>query len=247
MREKGGRNPYRRRIELLISLWDNLISRPPGSREELVEMLRDAYDKARLEPLRGKAKPPDLYDKELASLYVVGKYGLGLHEEYAEIFDKYFYKEELYEELGDSILESREEDAKRIVEEKLGGLDQNTLARMLRVYFTRQIFGLLGEDEFLSLLRRIPQVFPEHAETVKKYSRFYVAFRVAEAIARGQVRSRTSKEALKQALSVKIGVDKSTPDDEYIASIARDVFRVPGRLLGQVLSAKPRRQAREAS
>ncbi len=228
------RNPYKRRLKLLVDLWDIVLRAEPSSREEVVEMLKKTYSKARLEPLRGKAKPQDLYDKEMASLYVVGRYGLGLYDEYQELFNRVFWKEEIFEEMISRLAEGDREAVEKLAE-KLGGLDQNTVARMLRLAFTRQVYGFADEDEFIEILKKVPEILPEHAETTRKYSRFYIAFRVAEAIASGRVRDRVGKEAFKQALGVKIGLDKITPDDDYIASIASEVFKVSRRKLNTVL------------
>jgi hypothetical protein len=80
MREKY---PYKRRIQVAVSILSEL-SKKAGelTRPQVVEILRRTYEKQGLQPIRGKALPQDIYDKELATVYVVGKHGLNLHEEY---------------------------------------------------------------------------------------------------------------------------------------------------------------------
>ncbi len=233
------RKPYRSRLKLLVDLWDIVLKTGPSSREEVVEMLRRMYSQARVEPLRGKARPQDLYDKEMASLYVVGRYGLGLYDEYTGLFDKVFWKELVYEDMAEKIREGDREAFERLAG-RVGGIDQNTIARMLRVFFTKLVYGFADENDFIELLRRTSEILPDYAETIRKYSRFYIAFRVAEAIASSRVRDKMGKEAFKQALGIKIGLEKITPDDDYIASIARDVFKVSRKKLEAVLGSANR-------
>jgi len=241
-RRIGGRSPYKRKISLLVKLLGELVTSEENvSREVVVEKLRKLYEKNNIEPFRGKAKPQDLYDKEMASLYIVGKYGLRLHEEFPELFNKIFYKEQLYEKIMNLFLREDVDNStvRNLVLGLLGGeFDSNTLARVMRIALTGSILGFMEEDIVFKLLKRILEVFPEHEPTVRKYIRFYIAFKVAEKIAKRTIRDRITKELHKQALGFNAPIQKSIPDDEYIYSIAKEVFHVPEHILKNVLSIK---------
>lgn len=239
MSVKGSRNPYKRKINTLVDLWTKIIehySEGGVNRKEIEKLLRKYYEEKRITPFKGRATPDDLYDKELTSLYVVGKYGLGLDKEYREIFDTLFYHEETYERIIELLLR-KERGARELILNLLGGsLEPNTLARILRVMFTMVILGFRKEEEFYRLLRMFANYFPEHKDTIRKYAKFYIAFRVAEAIAKGKVKNKVSKEALKQSLALRIGFEKTIPDDKYIYTIAREVFKVPQKTLKSALN-----------
>ena len=241
MSSKTQRNPYRKKINTLVDLWTKIIeyyAEGGVKRKEIEELLRKYYEERRITPFKGKATPEDLYDKELTSLYIVGKYGLGLDKEYREIFDEVFYHEETFERIIELILRE-EHGVRELVLNLLGGsLEPNTLARILRVMFTMVILGFRKEEELHKLLRKFAEYFPEHKDTLRKYTRFYIAFRVAEAIAKGEVKNRVSKEALKQSLALRIGFEKSIPDDKYVYSIAKEVFKVPSKILKNILNVE---------
>lgn len=242
------RKPYKKRIQLAINLLGEIIRKGEMlDRGKVVEILRRTYEKHKLSPLKGKATPEDLYDKEMSSLYVVGKYGLGLHEEYPGLFNKIFYLENLYEEVVEKILSGDYESARNMLKgaSPTGVIDSNTIARMLRVEFTKTILGFTDEDRFSKILKATINAFPEEEKTVKNYVRFYIAFRVAEGIYRGEVRNRTYKEAYKRALALRLGFPHATPSDEYIAVIAREVFNIPDKILEKTLSLK--REEKEGS
>jgi hypothetical protein len=246
----------RKRLQVLMDLWLKIISlwesgeRP--SREEVVEMLREAYEKAGLEPLRGASTPPDLFDKEMASLYVVGKYGMGLDRQYPEIFDSIFNKEVKYEEALSAILKRsdvRDEDLENLLKAILGSFTDNDVARMLRIKLTQVYFGFADEEELVRILKTIYEKLPNKRKLAIKYIRFFIAFKVASAIARGRVRNKIVKEIVKQASALSFSnIHGVLPDDSYIATIARGVFGVGDRVIRTTLSPEKSgsRGAREA-
>jgi hypothetical protein len=233
----------KRRLQILMDLWLSIISRWESgqelSRKDVIEMLQRTYESAGIEPLRGASTPPDIYDKELASLYVVGKYGMGLEKQYPELFDNIFMKEIKYEE-AIQILESEDgntEKTRDIIKTILGTLDDNEIARMLRLKFTKVYFGFTTEDNLYKVIKNLYDRIPEKRKLASKYARFYIAFRVASAIARGDIKNKIIKEIFKQASALKLSqIHGIIPDDSYIATIARDVFRVPERTLRQILT-----------
>lgn len=233
------RNPYRKKIQVLVNLLGEIIRKQDAlTRKDVVDLLRKTYEKHRIKPLKGKATPPDLYDKELASLYVVGKYGLGIDEEYPELFDKIFYLEKGYEEVINKILAGQYEEARLILKETspTGVIDSNTVARMLRTAFTKLLLGFLDEETFAKILRKTSEAIPEEERTVKNYVRFYIAYKVAEGIYRGEIRNKVFKEAFKRAMALRLGFPKTIPSDEYVAIISKEVFSIPDKILSRTLS-----------
>uniref|UniRef100_A0A7C2FNB6 DUF2192 domain-containing protein n=1 Tax=Thermosphaera aggregans TaxID=54254 RepID=A0A7C2FNB6_9CREN len=232
------RSPYKRRIQIAVSILSELTKKTGElSRPHVVEILRKTYEKQGLQPIRGKALPQDIYDKEMATIYVVGKHGLNLHEEYPELFEKIFYLEESYEKAVESVLKGDFETARNILKEvsSTGVIDSNTVARMLRIPLTKLVLGFSKEEEFANILRKTIEAFPEEEATVLKYVKFYVAFKLAEMIFRGEVKSREYKEALKKALAIRIGFPRATPSDDYVKAIAESVFELKEQDLKDVL------------
>jgi len=244
---------HNRRIEALIEVWSKIMSvNKNWSREEIVNLLRDVYMKRRIEPLRGLSRPSDIYEKELASLFFVGKYGLGLLEDYKDVFYGALGFESKVEEVIEKIIEvNNASEARKIISEFISGdngdsgIDGNTLAKILRIPFTGVILGFWPEEKFIKVINIMSNAFPELESTLRKYVKFYIAFRTAEAIAKGELRSSKVKEAYKRALSVKLGFPKNVPGDHYVFTIAREVFNVSERILQRVLPkiAKPSRKS----
>ncbi len=237
-----------RRLNLLMDVWNDIISLWESGRkvdrEFVVRMLREAYERERISPLRGASMPEDIYDKEMASLYVVGKYGMGLEEVYPNLFDEIFKDEVKYEKAIAALLTEEPETARAKVQVLLGRLDDNVIARMLRLKFTEIYFGFADEEALVSLVKALIKAFPEKERIAVKYARFYIAFKIASAISRGEVRNRITKEALKQATALNFdGLQGVIPDDNYISKIAVEVFRVrPQRLRGILKTGDRRRE-----
>jgi len=239
-----------RRLSLLMDLWNEIISKWESgeelTRERVVRMLREAYAQERMSPLRGASLPEDIYDKEMASLYVVGKYGMGLEELYPKLFDELFPNEIRYEKAAEILLTEPPEQARDKILVLLGGrLDDNTIARMFRLKFTEVYFGFASEDSLIQLLKAFVKAFPEKEKLAVKYARFYTAFKVASAIYRGEVRDRITKEALKQATALSFSeFQGAIPDDKYIGKIASEVFGVRQGVLNHILRGRERARKR---
>ncbi|MCY0868188.1 MAG: DUF2192 domain-containing protein [Desulfurococcus sp.] len=232
------RQPHKKRIQVAISILSEAVKKPGElNRSELVELLRRAYEKAGLNPIRGTALPPDIYDKELTTLYVISKYGLGVLNDYPSLSTKVFYIEETLEEALNLILQNRFDEAREKIKSisPSGVIDSNMIARLLRIPMTKLVLGFIGEDEFSRILHKALETFPEDEKTIRNYARFFVGFKVAEAIYKGEVKSREYKEALKRALALRIGFPKATPSDAYIKAIAEAVFNMREEELGKIL------------
>ncbi|ABU82103.1 DUF2192 domain-containing protein [Ignicoccus hospitalis] len=223
---------HRKRVEVVTDLIAEALEEG-WDRERLKKEMYKRYEEHGISPLRGIALPPDILDKELATVYVISKYGLGLDEELRDLLEF----ERKLERAAEAILE-KGKDAREQVTSELGPIDSNLLSRIFRVVFTSVVLGFKDEEELIRLLHRALETFPDMENTIRKYARFYVAFRVAEAIAKGEVRSRMEKEALKQSLALRVGLPKVIPDDNYIYKIAKEVFKIPEERLRKVLKVK---------
>ena len=240
---------YRKKITVAIDLLGSFTEDKPLDRENAVETLKNIYEKTRLTPFRGVAFPNDIYDKEMATIYVVGKYGMGIDTDFPDVFEKLFEKEKKYEDALQILLSETDFEDKRKSTLSLldKTLDSNELARIFRLLFTKIILGFEVEDKMVRVLQEAAKTFPELEEDIKKYARFYIGFRLAEMIAVGEIKSSVDKEARKQAFNLMFGLGKVMPDDNYIYTIARNVFKAPRQKLTGILHPKRRRRKSDSN
>lgn len=217
------RGVYRDRIEACVDIWSAILKGRIKSRERAVETLREVYKRRNVEPLRGRTKI-DIFDKEMATLYLVGRYGLGLGDEYGELYEKIFGRELRCERALERILGG--EDPRSVIGEELGEINENLVFRVIRLTFTAALLGFRSEDSLVELLSRLEEAFPEYRKRFLGFKKFYIAFKIAEGIAAGEVRNRLEKEALKHALCIKFNARKSAPPDSLIREIAVGVLKV---------------------
>ncbi|MEM4373234.1 MAG: DUF2192 domain-containing protein, partial [Metallosphaera sp.] len=122
---------YRERIKVLTDLWGNILDNWENmDRNSLLSLVQEVYEKNNIRPFRG-FKSTNLYEKELISIFVVGKDGLGLYDDYRPVFDKLLPLEEKFYEVSRAIMEKGAEEAYA-----LAGNDKDVLARALRLIFT---------------------------------------------------------------------------------------------------------------
>ncbi|ADX83308.1 DUF2192 domain-containing protein [Sulfolobus islandicus] len=225
---------YRERIKVLTDIWSLLMeSWESLSRKDVIEIVKNAYTKKNIKPFRG-FNADGLYEKELVSLFVVGKYGLGLFEDNKEIFDKLLSKEEDYDEISKLIIDGNVNEAF----EKSGN-SKEVLARALRTTFTKIIFSFESEDKMYKSLKNLNiSEKDEIKHTSRSFSRFYTAFKLAESIAEGIVRDRLTYIATKKAIAISIGIEYPLPKADYVALIAKEVFNVNKKILNKILGIK---------
>lgn len=237
----------KKRISVLMDVWKDVIEAWESSggsltRSQVVKMLSDAYERESLKPLKGASNPSDLFDKEMASLYAVGKYGMGLEEAYPELFDAIFGEEIKYENVAEIMVKELPERAREKVKVLVGEVDDNLLSRIFRLRLTEVFFGFRDKESLLELIKASSKIFPERERAIKNYMKFYIAFSVAEAISKRDVRDKIGKEVLKQALALELGLERRLlPDDDYIRIIATEVFNVPQKILSNILSQRARK------
>jgi hypothetical protein len=222
---------HKKRIEVAVNVWGEILNGSFSSREELVSYLEEVYRTNRLEPIRGKTKI-NIWDKELATLYVVGKYGLALEEELYS-FQNLFDIEVKADRTISAVLEGR--DPRATLREHFGSEDEDHVFRVLRLAMTSVVLGFMDEETFIKMLAEFEKAFPELRENFASFKRFYIAFRMAEMIASGKIRNRIEKEAYKHAMCVKLNADKSAPSDDFIRDIVVSTFRVPEHRANGVL------------
>lgn len=227
---------HRRRIEIAVKLWGRILQGAYNSREELVSDLEREYRRARLEPIRGKSKRL-AYDKELTVVYLVGKYGLGINpEDYPKVYRRLFDLEIKCEEALRRILKG--EDARRVLEALFPEVTEDVVFRVVRLAYVAALLEFAEEEDLVRLLGAIESSMPELTDRIRRFKKFYIAFRLAEAIAAREVRNRLEKEALKHALCIKFGAERLAPPDREIRLIATEVLGMPEYLVNDVLKAR---------
>jgi len=237
-RRKALKLPHKKRIRVAVELLSELSKQIDSiTRSEAVNMLKKAYSTHKLQPIKGKATPADIFDKEMATLYVVGKYGLHLHLDSPELFGKVFYIEEELDGAINEVLSGNYEKASEKLKKMSpsGTIDGNAIARMLRIPLTKYILGFSSEEELREVLLKTLEAFPQEERTIKNYVRFFISLKLSEMIYKGEIRSREEKEAYKKALAIRIGFPKVAPSDDYIRAVAKSVFGISDTVLNRVL------------
>ncbi|BBG24608.1 DUF2192 domain-containing protein [Sulfuracidifex tepidarius] len=225
---------YKPKVKTLTDVW-SIISQNPVvyDRERVKTLLEERYKEDHIQPFRG-FNANDVYDKELSSLYVIGKYGLGLDQEMPDLFNRIFYIEKNYEEIERVIRKGTPEEAFNLAEKS-----KDSLARSLRLLFTMVIFSLAEEEELITDLRNLfLSETDEIKHTAKSFARFYTAFKLAESIAEGEIKDKYSFIATKKAIAIRIGIDYPLPREDYVALISSNVFKVKERILNRALGVK---------
>jgi len=214
---------HRKRISTCINIWTELINNKIKSRKQAINILKYYYLENEIEPLRGRTRI-DIFDKEMITLYLIGKQGLGLSiDDYKEIYNKIFYKEIKYEDAYNRILKG--EDPITVIKELFGKVNENIVFRIIRLSFTSVILGFENEDNLVKLLNIIAKHIPNLKHRILGFIKFYIAFRVAENIVSGKIRNRIEKEALKHSLCIKFNTLKNAPPDDLIKEIAVNVLK----------------------
>ncbi|MEZ0289636.1 MAG: DUF2192 domain-containing protein [Sulfolobales archaeon] len=230
----------RKRLKVLVDVWSVLLEKRDISREELIEILKREYERNNVEPFRGVSKAQDLYEKDLIALYLVGVYGLGLREEISEILERVLDQEVRYERASEILLSDNSVDEMRneIIKLLNKTPDSALLSKIFRVEILKHYFGFIEEDRMKKMLRNMWKAFPEEEATVRRLSKFYIAYKVAEAIMKGEIRDWTTKEIFKQAIAVELGGIRGIPDDEYIAKISSILFNLKRGSYASILRVK---------
>ncbi|MEM0267356.1 MAG: DUF2192 domain-containing protein, partial [Thermofilaceae archaeon] len=175
------------RINACLDLISKALRGELHSREDLVLELERIYGQRGVEPIRGRTKI-NIFDKEVCTVYVVAKYGLGLDpDEYKDFYEKFLNVELRAERAAERLLAGEGE---RAVAEEMGVADENAVFRIARLEATAVLMGFKSEERLSTLLARLEEAFPQLTQKIQGFKRFFIAFAVAQAIAVGKVTTR---------------------------------------------------------
>ncbi|MEM4575954.1 MAG: DUF2192 domain-containing protein [Candidatus Nezhaarchaeales archaeon] len=223
---------YRLHVDACNDVLSLMLAGSIVTRSETVERLSEAYRKRGIGPIRGWTSK-NLYDKELAMVYIVGKYGLGIeideHQTLSQIFSLEIKCEKILQKLLNG---SKPSDA---IREVAGDVSKNTIFRVLRLLLTAVVLGFEDEEKLLKIHKALAEEFKEYERGFRSFIKFYIALRIAEKIALRKVKSRNEKEALKLSMCLRTKAERMAPSDELISLIAKEVFGVPKRIVERVL------------
>lgn len=226
----------RKRVKAYVNALSELIIMDDPTREVAINILKNTLESAGLEPFRGVSKPPDIYEKELISLYVVGTRGLGIHEEYGDKFSKIFYVEKVYDDLL-KIVESNEPNSLRNLFKQILGRDVSDydIARLLRLTVTLYYLDFVNSNYVVMVLKKVVSAFSEYTDTIRRFIKFFIAIKISSDIASGLIKNKMKKDLTKQLISLNIGLSKAVPSDRYIQEIAKILFNIPRGVISKVL------------
>ena len=232
-------NIKRRRIKAYVDALSELILSENPTRDLAIELIRRRLEGDGLEPFRGASKPEDIYEKELISMYIVATRGLGIKPDYPHIFEKVFTKEMMYETIL-NLLNSNlpKEKIRNAVSSILKEMNGSDIARILRFAVTLYYLDFENYEYVINTIKKFYEIFPEFEDTIRRFTKFFVAVKLSEEIASGAIKNKIDKEVRKQLISIETGIPKSTPPDEYVAKIARIVYEVPKKVINNVLGSR---------
>ncbi|ADY01105.1 MAG: DUF2192 domain-containing protein [Vulcanisaeta sp.] len=241
---------YKSRIEAATEIWSKIMRNEVSTRNQLEELVYIVYKQKGIEPFRGLSKVR-IYDKEIATIYIVGKYGLGIMDgELANalkgIFNVEIVCDDIYNFLkGRSFQLSNDneiEQLKKMLDnEVLGPKIEERGFRLMRYIFTGTIMRFFPEDDLIGTYKALSTAFPDLATTFIRYIKFYVAFRVAEDIALGNIKKVEEKKIMKYAHCLRLNLTKCAPHDKLIREIALRVYRVPRKVLDRLFPNEDQR------
>ncbi|MCD6429048.1 MAG: DUF2192 domain-containing protein [Desulfurococcales archaeon] len=228
-------NIKRKRVKAYVDALGELLMNNEPSRELAINLVRKALERENVEPLRGASKPDDIYEKELISLYIIGNRGLGIKDEYKDLFEKVFHKEIKYDRIVQVLLSSNSPArAREAILEILPELSEVDVAKILRYALTLYYLDFEKAELVIDVIRKLRDAFPEHEDTIRRFTKFFIAVKLADEISSGGIRNRVEKEIRKQLLSIKTGIEKSTPSDDYVVKVAKVVFNIPSKTLENI-------------
>lgn len=231
-------NIKRKRVLVLVNTWSRIVKDNIKSREQAIEILKKCYEELGVEPIRGTTSSPDLYDKDMASLYVIGKWGLGIDRDVdKDILQSLFHIEIFIENIIDKIknVSSYEEFCGQELE-LCKTIDDRLVARILRYIFTLYYFGFIDRNMFIELMRKIYIVLKPMEDTVKRFTKFVIAYEVGKKIIENDIKNKLDINMIKNTIALDIGIPNTLPSVGYIVDVAKYFFEFPQNLANSLKS-----------
>ncbi|AET32148.1 DUF2192 domain-containing protein [Pyrobaculum ferrireducens] len=237
---EAARQLHKDRIEAALVLLERVLNGLITSRSALVAELQEVYREKGVEPLRGLSKE-GIYDKEIATVYLVGIYGAGVLA--AGDYDDIFYIEnraveavEIIRNVGEVLPAELKEALARKTEEVKGKSAEDRVFRVLRLVFTGAVLGYYPEMLLTKALKIYETVYPQLSERLVNYAAFYSAYKIAEDIALGRIRSAENLKIMKYTYCLRMGFQKCKPSDRLIAEVALHIYKVDKSLLSKLFA-----------
>lgn len=233
---------YRDRVNVAVELWDKVLRGEVVSRGELVELLIKYYEEHKIEPFRGLTKI-DIYDKELATVYVVGVYGMGLvtprdiEENYGSLFKVELLADKAYNMVKDYNGDSSKLSLRNLIEDNqsLGDSLEERVFRVYRLIYTGAVLGLMPESDISKAYTVFYETFEPLRNRLVNYVKFYIATKIAEGIALGRFKNQNEVRIEKYAYCIRLGLEKCAPTNRLIHEIALSVYKVPASVVNRLV------------
>jgi hypothetical protein len=241
-------NAKRLRIIAAVNVWGELLRLKIASREDAINIIKNIYKDTNVEPIRGASSPPDIFDKEMITIYIIGKWGLGLDKEMLiEMLDSLFNKEVMLEKLYNSILQGNSRDEIcREIKELCEKLDEALIARELRFAFTLYYFGFTEYGNLVTLLRKIYMFFPEFQETVRRFTKFVIAYEVGSRISSGKIKNDIELNMTKNVIALDIGIPRALPSTSYIVEVSKHFFNLQENILKSLKTSQAEKKENQS-
>ena len=233
---------HRDRVEAALEVLEKALRGDIATRLGLVEALREAYKKRGVEPLRGFSTE-SIFDKELATVHIVGIYGAGVIA--PGDLDNLFYIEnranqalDVVRNITEVVTDDTKERIKKIVVDIKGKDLEDKVFRFLRYAFTGTVLGVFAEPLFVKTIRTAEAVYPDMEEKFVRYMAFYTAYKIAELIAEDAIRNPNDLKIYKYSYCLQLGFQKCKPSDKLIKEVAVNVYKVDKAKVNRLLTGK---------
>ncbi|KUO85430.1 MAG: hypothetical protein AT711_04680 [Thermoproteus sp. CIS_19] len=233
---------HRERVEAALEVLEKALRGEATTRLDLVEALREAYRRRGVEPLRGFSTE-SIFDKELATVHIVGIYGAGAMA--PGDLDNLFYIEnkahavlDMVRNITEVVTDETKENIKRHVADIKGKDLEDKIFRFLRYAFTGTVLGVFSEPLFVKAVRTAEAVYTDMEEKLVRYMAFYTAYKVAELIATDAIRSPNDLKIYKYSYCLQLGFQKCKPSDKLIKEVAVSVYKVDKAKVNRLVTGK---------
>jgi len=231
---------HKDRIEAALTLLERVLTGAVTSRSALVAELQTLYGEKGIEPFRGLSKE-GVYDKEIATVYLVGIYGAAVLSpgEYDDIFyieNKAMEAIEIVKSVTEVVPPETKEMLMKKTEEVKGKSTEDKVFRVLRLVFTGVVLGYHPEILMVKSIKTYEMAYPDLSKRLVNYAAFYSAYKIAEEIALGKIRNPDDLKIQKYTYCLKLGFQKCKPSDRLIAEVASSIYKVNKALLAKLFA-----------